>query len=373
MKIYFNQTLQINNTVPIKKQNNPADTKEASTSFQPQGLTLAHFPNVNFKGGMNPHMRFLLEQTPKLKCAYSGFDMISLYEARTINMKLAKKPNAMSAINYLEQYACYMHDVESIIFDIFKDASHKGKRGFQDILLENKDEALEKLKITQFEVLNKPNKIIENMSPEIRYQVETIRNDALAKMDNSQFTRKGPLELIKRVKATGEDLKRVIKVYQTWYKLPSSSKDINAFIVQYAKQPHENISRRLISSAIGTVEHVQPSFRNGKDGIDNYLLVSAQFNNERDTMPLDEYIMLNSEIDIRRNLQAYIDNVIKQVNNPKSPFSKYCSYPDGIKEAIDKETSGSVILNTDALRLTKEQIRMKEYPQKLSQRFIVNK
>ena len=37
------------------------------------------------------------------------------------------------------------------------------------------------------------------------------------------------------------------------------------------------------------------------------ILVSARFNNERHSMPLDEYIMLNQDIDMRRHLQKYID------------------------------------------------------------------
>ena len=55
-----------------------------------------------------------------------------------------------------------------------------------------------------------------------------------------------------------------------------------------------------------------------KSSLSNFILVSAAFNNNRHSMPLSEYIMLNDDIDIRKNLQRYIEDVISEVQNRKS-------------------------------------------------------
>ena len=105
----------------------------------------------------------------------------------------------------------------------------------------------------------------------------------------------------------------------------------------------------------------------------NYLLVSAQYNNERNTMPLWEYIMLNPQIDIRKNLQAYMDTLINEVHNKRSDFYDNSWYPESIRKAIDKQTSGSVVLSTDKLVLTRSQKRSHDISDRLSTKYTVIK
>ena len=107
MKIQFNQTFSTNRYNSIANQNNikksdGRETTPQTSELAPSGLSLANFANVSF--GMNSSMKFLLANTNKLRCAYSGRAMISPYEIRTIYSKLAKRPNAQSAINLLIHY-----------------------------------------------------------------------------------------------------------------------------------------------------------------------------------------------------------------------------------------------------------------------------
>ena len=147
---------------------------------------------------------------------------------------------------------------------------------------------------------------------------------------------------------------------------------MDAFIVQYAEQPHEAIARRLLSSSVATIEHVQPSSRGGDDDLSNFLLVSARFNNDRDSMPLDEYIDLNKGLEIEKNLQRYINDVIDEINNKKSDFSYKSWYPEAIKKTLARETSQKVILDIKGLRLTREQNKQNASPQKLSKKYTVS-
>lgn len=382
MKVNFNQTLPI-----YKYQHTQRTSQNQSvtndTVLQPEtllspSLSLANFPNVSFssritKGNKNHDMLFLLSQVDKLKCAYSRKPMIASTEAKKIYAKLDKRSNAQAAINYLEHCEKYMHEIESQIFDMFKEAPHKGKQTFQTILQDLKPDALVRLKSKQIAILTDTNKYISKMSEPIAQQVIAVRDEALQKVEDDTFGRKSLLEKLKLIKAEGTDLLNVIKVYQAWYKFPRSTNDVDAFIVQYSKEPHEAIAKRLISTAVATVEHVKPQARGGEDSLSNFLLVSARFNNERDTMPLDEYIKLNDEVNIKVNLQKYMDDVIHEVNNKKSTFSTRSYYPKAITLTVQNETNNLVELETKGLRVTKAQIRDGVNPDRLSQRFIVKR
>lgn len=378
MKVLFNQTLKFNNINPTVCRNLKNLQVQDSTPSEPErnsasGLSLANFPNVNFRG-MDPNKQFLLNQVKRLRCAYSGKIMICPFEAKELYAKLSRRPNAQSAINLLQNYESYMHDIESIIFDIIKEAPHKGKRNFQDILQAELPDSLARLKEKQIKILTKTDKLIEKISDtNVREQVREIRNQALESIENDTFNRKTPLEKIKKVKATGKDLNHIIGIYQSWYKSPSSSKDLDAFIVKYSKYSHDDIAKRLVSTAVATIEHIKPSSNNGVDCLSNYLVVSAAFNNKRHSMPLNEYIMLNSEIDIPANLQKYVDDVIMQVNNKKNPFHQKPYYPIAIIDTIAQETKGLVQLEERNLHVPKEVSHQKDlFAKKLSKKYKVN-
>lgn len=374
MKIQFNQILPINKSIVVsnKKISNKTIKNDSITEYSVMpNYSLATFPNISF--GMSPDMRFLLNNAKRLKCAYSGRLMLSPAEEKIIYSKLEKRPNAMSAINFLQQYAKYMHDIEGKVFDFFVDSEHKNKRNFQDILLEVKDESLQRLKEKQIRILTKTNNLIKKLSPEIAAQIEEIRDSAIEHVNDNSFGRRVVLDRIKQVKATGDDLQKVIGIYRAWYKLPRSTNDFDAFVVKYSKKPHEAIAKRLISSSVATIEHVKPQSKGGDDCMSNILLVSSRFNNDRDTMPLDEFIMLNDELDVKGNLLRYIDDVINEVNDKRSPFSERASYPIIISDTIMKESKNLVIPSLINLKASKDQLKDYNSLQKLEQKYVVKK
>lgn len=368
MKVSFNQTSQINNYRPIVKSLPKEEPTVQSTGYAAvPAESYAAYCNVSF--GARPDMNFLLGFSDRFKCAYTGRPMISKPKAKAIYEKLEKRPNAQSAINLLQHLQKYMHDIESIVFDILSDAPHRNKRDFQDILLELAPESLQRLKLRQFEILNSTNRYLPNLSEPVREQVIAARDEALTKMEDGTFGRKEPLERIKAIKAKGKDLAQIIKIYRKWYQLPASSNDLDAFIVSYSKKPHQQIAKRLISSAVASVEHVKPHSRGGGSDLSNLILVSAQFNNARSSMPLWEFMMLNPQIDFATNLQNYMNDVIDEIHDKNSPFSQRGYYPEKIKEVIDKETNSSVVLDTEQLHLTRNQRREMSHLKKLGKVF----
>lgn len=341
------------------------------TSYPEQALSSANFPNISFKGSSEAQL--LLKYNGILNCAYTGKPMMYNSDLNKVFAKLAKRPNAQSAINLLNGYRKYMYDIESDIFDLFLDADHKNKKTFTDILREYAPSSEVKLKEKQLRVLSSTNYIIDRLSPETAELVNFILEKSKSKIEDGSFTRSYPLDLIRNIKGKEQDIKELENIYHAWYKLPRSSRDADAFVVSYAKESHEAIAKRLLTPSVATIEHIKPQSKGGIDSMRNYLLVCRRANGERSSMPLDEYIMLNPELEIPKHLQEYVEEVIRAVEVKNSIMSAKSWYPEAIQEALLEETSGYVNLDLSCLRLTKDQIKENHSPEKLSKKYKVIK
>lgn len=372
MKVSFNQTYSINNcksfynSKPIINQ----EPTQNSDSLPEDGLTLAHFPNVSFGKArikrINPDAQLLLRYSKHLKCAYSGLPMIAPWEAQSMYNKLLKKPNAQAAINFLQPYREIMHDVEKSALDLFASADNKNSRTFKDILNENKGEALERLRTKQVAVLTSADKIIEEMEPETASQVAALRDRAISQTHGNDFVRKNILKYLEEIKTLNyDDAERIQDIYALWYKLPNSSSDLDAFIVQYSKESHDVIAKRLITPSVATIEHVKPENEGGKDKLGNYLLVSAEFNNNRQSLPLHKYIALNPEMKISENLQGYLNSIAVLMSDSKQEISNHGYYPERLKDTVAKETRQQVNLKFSETDVPLKQKHKQKFPLRL--------
>lgn len=374
MKVILNQTnfnilnpAVRKNNISYVKSNAPVNSDELAKPV----MSLANFPNVSFKA--SPAMEFMMEHGSDI-CAYTKTLMIHPQKYEQVLQKLAKRPNAQSAINLLQGYQIYMHDVESVVFDILCEASYKAKRGFNDILKDEVPEALTRLKEKQKNILTKPNKIIDKLSEPVAEQVRLIRDEALEKMENDTFSRKSPLDKLMKVSVTGKDAQHLDKIYQIWYKLPSSSTDLDAFIVKNAKLDHFTVARHLLSPSVKTIDHIVAQSRHGSDSLANLAPVCADINNKKGSLTLERFNQLEPDVDITSNLQSYMDETIKRVNNSKDAFSRKPSYPIGFAKTILEDTNGQIVLNTDALRIPHNLAHQDEiFASRLEQKYTVKR
>lgn len=374
MKVTLNQA-NFNIISPAVRKNNnsyvrnnaPVNSEELTQPI----MSLANFPNVSFKA--NPAMEFMMEHGSDI-CAYTKTLMIHPQKYEQILQKLAKRPNAQSAINLLQGYQIYMHDIESIIFDILNDASYKNKRGFDAILKDEAPDALVRLKEKQRNILTKTDKLIDKLSEPIATQVRQIRDEAITKMENDTFGRKCPLEKLNKVQSSGKDAQYLDKIYKIWYKLPSSSTDIDAFIVKNAKLDHFTIARHLLSPSVKTIDHVVAQARNGGDSLCNLAPVCADINNKKGSLTLEKFIEFESDVDIAGNLQSYMDETIKRVNNSKDSFSKKPSYPISFAKTVLEDSNGKIILNTDGLKIPQSLAHQDEiFRRRLEEKYTVRR
>ena len=137
------------------------------------------------------------------------------------------------------------------------------------------------------------------------------------------------------INVKGKDQGLIKALYKKWFQLPSSSTDVDAFIVQYSKESHQKIAERLMSPVLATKEHIEPQSVSHNNSMNNYLVVIQRYNNERDIMPLNWFIELHEkDINIKKNIQLYLDRLSRETKQKNSPFYSWFNYPYSVAETI---------------------------------------
>ena len=371
MKVDFNQTIQINSTYNSKTKTSGRISKPSSVCGTASVCEAKkdQFKNVSF--GISPDELFLISQTGKLKCFYTRKDLIDSRYIKTIYGKLSKRPNAQSAVNYLQNYVKNMFDVEYKIFTDFKEAEYKGKRGFSDILESMVPASLENIKQKQIEILDDTDEHLDGYTQAITKQVLSLRDKAVNAVVDGTFQRSNFLEQLLKIIPKSQDKFTLPEIYRFWSKLPSALYDKDAFVLKYHTADHEAIAKRLISPSVGTIEHVIPQSRGGENELGNYALAAAKMNNPRSSLYEKAFIDLPPQIDIKGNIQKYIDDVVREINRGDSEYVERSYYPEKLQEKIIIETGGDFVPEVKPIFISKSQKKQNNFTNRLSARFNV--
>ena len=265
MKVSFNPIISTNNFGRILQRGNVRqnETITESDSDNTIALPLIAYHPINFKA--KPDANFIITQTGNI-CAYTRRPMLTSYALRSIYAKLAKKPNAQAAINFLEGYKSYMPAVEVDVFDFLK-ANSDGKKTFQDILYEKHYDSLNELRSKQAMILgsDETDDIISDLDGHSRDYVSQIRDSAMFQIYDTKnpFSRHELLKQIESIQTNEDNLAKLDELYNLWYKLPRSFMDFDAFVMKYYSASHDFIAQRLLSMSEKTVEHLWPTARGG--------------------------------------------------------------------------------------------------------------
>ena len=356
MKVSFN-TIAQTNIIPVKQANKSSNkliySKDNPDVSMPVSCP-AYFSNISFKG---PEEKFLASYANVFNCAYTNRPMLSESQLKKAFSKLDKRPNAQSALDLLWNYKDYIYQSRIDVFNMFLDAQYKCKRDFADILLEHYPDAIERLKQKQIAVITDIGSLTDMLSQPIRDRVLYMVDDTLLRIEDGTFKRKQPLKAINRIRANKDDKIILNEIYNSWYRLPRSSGDTDAFIANEIKKSHTEIAQDLISPAKFTIEHVKPQSLQGPDSLTNYVPTCEEINNDKNSTILSRFIKLNPQWDIPGNLQIFMDAVIAETILKGTPMSQRSWYPEVIKKRLFCESSGLVNLDTSKLFLTKEQKR----------------
>ncbi len=132
------------------------------------------------------------------------------------------------------------------------------------------------------------------------------------------------------------------KVLDVAVQVPESAKTISKMITSYGYGNNDTqFAKRLIQKAVVTAEHIHPKSKGGPNATDNYMGECQECNGSRGNMSYDEW--MKKYPNMPDNIQVHADAVTEEIIKG-SIGGNYDDYPVDLKEAIEKETQGKVVL-----------------------------
>ncbi len=366
MNLFFNKILSgiptFTSTQPIRQESSysTALLGPDKDTFQkvstPESLSFTGSKSSRTKAG-DP-----LKELDNITCPYSGVKMISGSKMDKLEKKLEDCESISERMEILERYRPCMQKLEKKMYEIFKGYEINNPDGsLNDCLQQLKPDCLAALKVEEFQVLDKVDKISDKLDPKTALEVRKVTTDArktiLEDKEDKIFKRKDLLVNLLNVTKDSKDSETIEEMWNTAQLLPRSTTNINAFVVKYANRcPHE-IAARLLRPSVASIEHITPksTFKNKKNQEDhtlaNFMLVAKDWNSDRSSTPLPEYI--KEHPNIPKFSQMYINDIIKAIHKDK--FVGYDWYPYVMKEKLYNESNGLIDINLDKYKKSEEE------------------
>lgn len=301
--------------------------------------------------GVNAQIPFFLKVVDNIPCPCCGIKMVKSSDiALKLGGDVLTGPSAHS-IEALYEFEDSMHPIEKACFGAIKSLGKKNpEMPLNELLLSVKELHLEKLKITEFKVLNQLDKLGKQLSPMSAKKLSDITDAARfsikAEDSDVPFKRKTVLDRVLKLKAHIPEKKVAEELLKVAHKLPSSGTNVDAFMVKYSRRSSKEIGLRLVSPSIGTVEHIRPKSIGGENNDKNYLLECAGCNNSRGNISLEDWVKIHPEMS--DNIQKNMDAVIEKINS--GIIKGYNWYPAEIAKTVAEESKGVLKINISKMK-----------------------
>ena len=297
-----------------------------------------------------------LRKLKDITCPYRGSKIIPSNLVKDFEKNLERVRNTEDAIILLSKYQEYLLPVENSLYCIFKDfALLNPNDNFQNCLRMIKANSLTKLKLEEMEVLDDVDYLTRKLSPytalKIRSKTTKCRQIIISNNKKDTFKRKTFLNSLEEIipKENEKEIFNDIKNKALF--LPTSESSKNAFIVKYSTRKQKEIIRRVFIASTGSIEHITPASRGGKNSIGNFLLTTASGNRYRENMPLPEYIKRHPKIP--EYMQMYINDIIREID--LGHLNGYETYPYKVKQKLMKESDGRIMISLSNYKYSEEE------------------
>lgn len=127
------------------------------------------------------------------------------------------------------------------------------------------------------------------------------------------FNRKSFIYELQKITNTLEDTKLAHRIIQKAIKLPTSHENLSAFIMKCVEYSSDKIGYNLVSGSAGSIDHLVPFKKNGKDSLENYGISSAYYNSERAERSMIQQLRRYPKT--YENCQKQVDRLIELYNN----------------------------------------------------------
>ena len=349
----YNPQLRTNSNFEASAVTNPF---AASNSFNDVFMRNTNSPSFKSTSAGNA-----LKKLRNITDPYFGVKMISAPEFTKIEQALNNKTTVKQALAYLKKYRPNMQVIERSMYDRFASMSKNRQRvTFPDLLKELYPDALIKLKLEEFKVLDDIDRYSTMLSPKtmlaVREKTTHCRQVILADNPTKPFKRKTVLASLEEIVPQPGEEKRLALLKERANFLPTSNTSENAFIVKYANRGHDEIAERLVRASVQSIEHIHPDSLGGENSLDNFMLASSAANSLRGNMPLPSYIRRFPYI--VQNCQRYIDDIIDVIH--KGGLKGKETYPYDVAKALKKESHGKIKLDLSKYKYSRQEARKME-------------
>lgn len=333
-------------------------------------ITSPNFTSSNRASSSTKRGRFL-KRLHNITDPYSGAKILTKEEYEEYKNTIPQIENTFLRVSRMYKYTANMRPVEKEIFSKFDNTIRKFEKEkgltdanltFSEILKSEKEGALKRLKIKEYDILNQVIEETKTMKPHNAKRVLDLVNSTWRTVNNDEhhFKRKDFIQNLLDMREEQQDNPHFINLVAIAHKLPNSHIDTDAFIVKYADRSEEEITNRLVNSSVGTIEHIVPDTHGGIDEASNFLLTTAGSNVERDIMKYSDYIKLHPKIP--RYTQEYMNDIIDAGN--RGELKDYEWYPYVVAPTIEKEMGIKIDLSKYKIKPKKA---FKTFPERLTE------
>ena len=288
-----------------------------------------------------------LRNLPGLTCACCGKKMINEADYRRLKTKDFQGP-AYPVLKKLKPFVPFMKPTEKTVYNLLKRASSKDPNADLNTLLRKRYYYhLGRLEVKQLGIINKAIsqklELSSESQAELDKTMQKVREILFIEPKHSRQKRERVINefvKLKQICPEKNEIDKIIKVVQT---LPNSKDDVDSFIIKYTQRGNREIGQRLLSPSLPTLDHIKPASKSGHDDFSNLIVMCEKCNSARGSIHYQEWFKIHPEMP--ENIQKNINKIIKAINTKK--LQNFDTYPLDIKETLEKETNGQIILNID--------------------------
>lgn len=310
-------------------------------------LNKVNEPAVSFTGRNED----LVRSIGNVSCPCCGVKMMTKQDLEKYTKELSKNPTAKHYSDTLEKYQDFMHKAEKDVFKRFKPwAEEHPKSSLSNFLNESRVDSIQACKQMRTEKLATITKMVAEVDmekgKEFAKAAVSYNKIPYESEESMKDVRKYVLSDVENLKNKIEDKEKYIAIRRMAESLPTAKNSSDAFIVKYAGDDSGKIGKRLLKLSVGTIEHIKPQAKGGKDRVENYLLECGECNHTRGEIPLDDWIEVHPEM--VENTQKYFDEIIEKINN--GDLKGLENYPNMVRGALQAQSKGTLDYDTSALK-----------------------
>lgn len=348
-----------NNKLDTKAQearvSNPFDEKNQSRASQIARNYFMGAQMVNFTGFPCSTSNFKVKELEDMPCTCCGRPMMTNKQTDEFALRAGKASGAelnqilednmpyfraeeKAIVHYIQKQTKDMPDA-TLTTAISRTNADPAK-----ILADEQIDVLRRTSAKSKELLGEKN-IIQNLCDrELAKSFGVGAKDRRPKYTGgaSRMNRTAFLSQIVDAEDKGVAHKDIHKILDVAVQLPESEKIIAKMLSDYGHGGSDvRFAKRLIQKAVVTAEHIHPKSKGGPNATNNYMGECQECNGSRGNMSYDEW--MKRYPNMPDNIQVNADAVTEEIINGKIG-GNYDDYPVDLKDAIERETNGKVIL-----------------------------